>query len=366
MSIVRPATATSWVALGCVLGVCACASPPAAPELELAHEAGTIPTAPLVESLPAAVTEPERRSLDAFLGEPDAPLLRSLRDSSVVDIERGRGGRSMGFKLTLADGTQGYFKPEQSFSGAHWYSEIAAYHLDRELGFGRVPVVTGRVLPWAPLRRAARGDARLREVTVRDGSVRGAFVWWIPGGLDALHLPDGWERWIRVQSLLPISPYQRPAQLRAALRRDAPPRPHHIRHQGPDSPTRPQDLSDLIVFDYLTSNVDRWGGGFTNVRVRSADAALVYLDNGAGFWPRARLGLMDRRLEALQRFRRSTIRALEDFDLDHYRQRLANDPLAPVLSEARIQAVDERRRAVLEHVRKLVERYGEDAVLAYE
>jgi hypothetical protein len=191
-------------------------------------------------------------------------------------------------------------------------------------------------------------------------------VWWIPGGLDALHLPDGWERWIRVQRLLPVSPFQRPAQVRAALRRDAAPRAHHSRHRDPDAPTRPGDLSDLIVFDYLTSNVDRWGGGFTNVRVRSGDGALVYLDNGAGFWPRARLGLMDRRLEALQRFRRSTVEKLEAFDIDHYRARLATDPLSPVIDEARIQGVEERRQAVLEHVHALVSRYGEDAVLGLE
>jgi len=313
----------------------------------------------------AASAQPTDREspVDAFLGDPDAHALASLRTEAIDHIERGRGGRSLGFVITLADGTKGYFKPEQSFSGAHWYSEIAAYQLDRELGFGRVAPTTGRRMAWAPLRRAARGDRRIEEVSVAsDGTVRGAFVGWIAGGLSALHLPEGWERWIRIQALLPITPYQRPAQVRAALSGEAQPSGHST-HQQPDRPQRPLELSDMIVFDYLTSNVDRWGGGFTNVRVRDTDGSLVYLDNGAGFWPRARLGLMDRRLHALQRFRRETVEALRAFDLEGFRDRLASDPLAPVINDSRIRGVEERRLEVLRYVDELVERFGEDAVL---
>lgn len=302
----------------------------------------------------------EPRAEVGFLGLDDDAVLASLREGEITAIERGRGGRSLGFKITLADGSRGYFKPEQSFSGAHWYSEIAAYHLDRALGLGRVPAVTGRSLEWRPLRRAARGDRRTGEVRVVDGRVRGAFVAWVEGGLSALHLPDGWERWIRVQALLPISPYQRPAVLRAELRHG----PSHAQHTpgAPDRPSRPTELSDLIVFDYLISNVDRWGGNFTNVRVRDTDSELVYLDNGAGFWPNARLGLMDRRLHALSRFRRSTVQALRDFDLDDFRSRLESDPLAPVLDPSLVDGVEERRVEVLRHVDEMIERYGEERV----
>jgi len=359
-----------------LLLICACASPgrespapqpsvetepvAASPEA-MAEEAGT----QLAESEQTQPAQAESAPPDAFFDEVDAPHLDALRHGAVMDAERGRGGRSLGFKLTLADGTVGYYKPEQSFSGAHWFSEIAAYQLDRELGFGRVPPVIGRRLVWSRLRRAARGDPRIPEVTVADdGTVRGAFVWWIPGGLHALQLPDGWEHWIRLSALLPVTPYERPAQVRAALRRDGSHPPHESGSRpDPDRIERPLELSDLIIFDYLTSNVDRWGGGFTNARVRDTTGDLVYLDNGAGFWPNARLGLMDRRLHALQRFRRSTIDALEHFDLAHYRQRLASDPLAPVINESQIAGVEQRRVEVLRHVRELVERFGEESVI---
>ena len=40
-----------------------------------------------------------------------------------------------------------------------------------------------------------------------------------------------------------------------------------------------EDRSDLLIFDYLVQNVDRWGGDFTNVRSRANDGPLVFLDS---------------------------------------------------------------------------------------
>ena len=87
----------------------------------------------------------------------------------------------------------------------------------------------------------------------------------------------------------------------------------------PDQESRPAELSDLIVFDYLTQNVDRWGGDFTNLRIRGPGGPLIYLDNGAGFWlGEQRLGLMEARLKALQRFRRATVEAVRRLDVDAF------------------------------------------------
>jgi len=103
-----------------------------------------------------------------FLGEPDHAQRRALATEDVAEIEKGRGGRSLAFKITLSDGTVGYYKPEQSFSAAHWYAEVASYYLDRELGLGRVPPVIGRRMDWEPLREIAAGDERLDEIVVQD------------------------------------------------------------------------------------------------------------------------------------------------------------------------------------------------------
>ncbi len=332
---------------------------------------------PIMTAVTAAASAPSVTTTTApapqasFLGEPDAARIASLRTEPIRRVQRGRGGRSLAFKITLEDGTQGYFKPEQTFSAAHWYSEVAAYYLDRALGFGRVPPTTGKSFPWAPLRRAAKSDKRLREVSVRrDGTVRGAFIWWVPQKLTPLRLGRAWERYVRIDERLPITPYQRPAHYRADLngkpgRREArdPRRPLAGK---PDTADRAAELSDLIVFDYLVQNVDRWGGNFTNVRTRTSGGPLIFLDNGAGFWlGDQELGLMQSRLVALQRFRRSTVEAVRAFNIDDFAATLATDPLHPVLNQRQLDGLRARRNALVAHVEQMVRRFGEPDVLAW-
>jgi len=179
-----------------------------------------------------------------------------------------------------------------------------------------------------------------------------------------------WERWVRVQTSLPVTPYQRPVDYRADLNRRPGVReatdPSRAIAQAPDTDERPAELSDLIIFDYLTQNVDRWGGDFTNVRSRGPGGPLIYMDNGAGFWlGEQRLGLMEARLKALQRFRRSTVEAVRNLDIERFSARLQGDPLAPVLNEKQLDGLAQRRRAVLEHVDAMVARFGEARVFAW-
>ena len=339
--------------------------------------AGGVPTAEIAAgsattdpgSRPAvggAETTGERDSADPpvslFLGEDESATLVALREQEVVRIDKGRGGRSLAFKLRLANGMEAYFKPEQSFSGAHFYSELAAYYLDRELGLGRVPPTVGRRLPWAPLRRAAAGDRRTDEVTVApDGTVRGALIWWIPERLERLHAGRGWERWVRNGESLMLTPFQRPIHYRedghllssgetagVGSKREPEDQPSAA-FVEPDTAERPLELADLIVFDYLISNVDRWGGNFTNVRTRGAGGPLIFLDNGAGFYPSAHIDLMENRLRALHLLRPSTVEAVRALRVDRLRARMTADPLWPFLDDRHFDNLDARRLTVLEY-----------------
>ncbi len=306
-----------------------------------------------------------------FLGEPDAPRIEALRSGRVESVSKGRGGRSLAFKIQLSDGTTGYFKPEQSFSAAHWYSEVAAYYLDRQLGFGRVPPTTGRKLAWSELKAAAAGDKRISELQISiEGSIRGAFIWWVPERLERLRLGRHWERWVRIDPDLPITPYQRPKDYRADLNRRPGVReatdPSRPEAGEPQTAARAAELSDMILFDYLTQNVDRWGGDFTNVRTRTRTGPLIFLDNGAGFWlGQQQLGLMEARLEGLQRFRKSTVEAIRKLDVDRFAAALSKDPLAPVLNPKQLDGLRARRQAVLDHVQRLIAQHGESQVLAW-
>ncbi len=377
------------------LSLAACVEParsadaPSAPVRAPAAEHKTADTlkpavAPEAASAPSATSAPDQPAtnyeVDAFLTtEADEPVRVALAREGIKSVERGRGGRSLGFKIVLNDGHKAYFKAEQTFSAANWFGEVAAYHLDRMLGLGRVPCVVSREFEWDQLVGAAGKDPRKDEVIVHEGKVRGAFVSWVTGELQSLkHTPPGWERWIRVRywPSTAVSPFQRPAVWKRQL--------DQVRKQGdgwrskedrlrrrnlrpePDTADRPGELSDLIVFDYLTRNLDRWGGDNANVLVRGKHGPLVFLDNGAGFEPGdPRPSLMEARLHALQRFRRRTIEAIRAFDRFRYEARLATEAVQPVLTSNQLQGLDDRRQGLLEWIAEMEAVHGQ-AIWAFE
>jgi len=316
---------------------------------------------------------PPSVDVDAFFGErKDEELKRALLVGRIQHVEKGRGGRSLGFRLQLDTGEKAYFKAEQTFSAANWFGEVASYHLDRMIGLGRVPVVVSRTFPWSVLAPSAGKDVRTSEIIMNAGEVRGALVAWVNGPLMPLTHQPGWERWIRVQGWpnTAISPFQRPAVWKQQLdskhlAKEEVQRRRTLRPE-PDREDRAAEMSDLIVFDYLTRNQDRWGGDNANVLVRGARGPLVFLDNGASFEPGdPRPSLMEARLHALQRFRRKTIAGVRAFDIERYKARLAAERLQPVLSEAQLDGLVQRRQALLEWVAHSERAHGE-AIWAWE
>ncbi len=316
------------------------------------------PLAPATVVAEAPVAGPRE---DRFLGADDAPILEVLAHGEIARIERGRGGRSLGFKIWFADGSRAYFKPEQSAGSTRWYAEIASYHLDRALGLGRTAPSVARTLPYDVLARAAGRDARLDEIVARDGEVRGAMIHWIEGPLTPAPLAEGWERWVRVDARLPaVDPYVAPPHYRRALR--ARPTRHAVA-EAPDREDRAAELSDLVVFDYLTANQDRWGGNYTNVRTQGEGGPIVYLDNGAAFRPgrHQRDGLLDARLEAVQRFGADTLEAVRALDVDALAAEL--EDAGVTLSARQRRGLAERQAHVLEHAEAMRAAHGEAAAL---
>ena len=344
-------------------------------------DGGGPPDAPRDAHRDAPIDAPPDAPADTQLGRRTRPPVRPpesrlaaratrevLATGEIVEVERGRGGRSLGFRLTFADGSRAYFKPEQTFSGMHWYAEIAAHHLDHALGLDRAPMVVGRSIPWSSLEHAAGDDARVSEVVVgEDGLVRGAVIAWIEERLVPLRAPVGWERWIRLDPSPTVTPFSRPrAWYRAVDAEDAGAPVLEPAPDEPDTEERAAELSDLVVFDYLVHNPDRWSDNSTNVRTRGEGGPLVHLDQGAGFSPRrARLRLMDARLEAAQRFRRITIEAVRALDLEAYAHALETDPLAPILDPRQLEHLAERRTYLLDHVDALARDRGEEQVYAW-
>jgi hypothetical protein len=313
-------------------------------------------TRPQAEALRPAAAESIVPRPHAF-ESPEARILEVLARGEIEKVSKGSGGRSLAFKLKFPGGIAGYFKPEQTF-GANWYSEVVSYHLDRELGLGRVAPAIGRRIAWKLLAPAAGKDERLGEVVIRKGHVRGSVVYWLEDPLTPVELPAGWESWLRLDTRHEVSPFQDLARYRRARQRGA-----VAVAAPPIDPRRAGELSDLVVFDYLIGNLDRWSRDLTNVRTMGPERRLIFLDNANGFEVRQKPSyVLAQRLKAVQRFRKTTIKAVRALDRDELVARMSSDPLAPLLNDAQLDQLEERRSRLLEHVAALEEAYGSRVV----
>jgi hypothetical protein len=176
------------------------------------------------------------------------PAPEWLCRGAVRAVKRNHGGSSITFKLTIEGGGRAAFKPDQEAGFSRYRAELAAYRLSELLGYGRVPPSCERTLGAQSMMAAAGTDdpfrARLgRELRVGSGGgVRGAAILWVDG--------------IRPLDLFPGEVPRHPLV---------------------------QRLSDMILFDELTANWDRWSGG--NVFTDASGGDLVLIDNAAAFGP---------------------------------------------------------------------------------
>jgi hypothetical protein len=262
------------------------------------------------------------------------------------------GHTSFVLKVTLGDGSVGAFKArsKRPLGDRRYRGEIAAYRLGVALGLTNVPRALPRAFRFASL-RAACGRAPScaeqldREAVIEpDGSVRGAFLPWIDGyrvmPLEEAAWRARWEPWLTdPRATIPAD--ERP--LAAAL-------------------------STLVVFDYLTANWDRWSGG--NVARDGSSGELLFVDNDGAFYERPPLEALARQLAFLRRvtrFSRRFVSALRTLDEAKLREAFGEEPPGePLLTEAVVAGVEERRRAVLQMVDARAARAGTQVTLTFE
>lgn len=281
----------------------------------------------------------------------DGEWILRLATAPIVEVTPNRGGSSVSMRVRFADGKKAAIKPEQTGRPTDPRAEIAAYHVDRLLGFGRTAAVAGRALPAAELRAglvASGADAAFLErfdrfVTVRDGRVDAALVAWHTAALVEEEAEPAWASILATADPIPDA--------------DA---------------VKLGERSDLVVFDFLVDNPDRYSGG--NILRLGNGGPLVFLDQGAAFGKkRLEQGLTTRdRLEKVCRFRGATLAALRRVGAGAktgerlgavLAKSLGRDALAPVLDAAQIAGIDERAAAVEAHVRGCSAKVGRAGTL---
>jgi hypothetical protein len=282
-----------------------------------------------------------------FDGANDELLLERVRTGRITSIKFNRGGSSISLRLTFADGSRAACKPDQTNLQSVPRKEIAAYRINRLLGLTGVPPAAARWITRDEIDRLLVKESRdllwrIHGEVLFDpnGRVGAEVSHWIPEIRDARlekdHIP-GWEQWLRVGQPMPA---------------------------GRDDFVR--QLSGMLVLDLLTSNYDRFMG--TNDLMSPDGRTLYSMDNTIGFYlepeghPRPREHLI-----RAQRFSRHLYERLRAFDEAALRAELAREPEPPwpILTDAEIAAVMQRRDFALQHIERMIEAYGHAKVLCF-
>jgi hypothetical protein len=313
-----------------------------------ARPGGALRSAMLVPLDPARL-EPvpldvARDATGTFMGMDDELLIERMRTAEIKQAKLNKGGSSISFRLDFVDGSRAAFKPEQINPQTVPRKEVAAYRINRWLGFNAVPPATMRTfhhdelvgkLPPDALFLAKRIDA---ETTFdAEGFTRGEMSYWIPvivdSHLDTLDNVLAWWRWMTVGEEIP-----------------------------PDKLELMEQLSSLLIFDMLTNNSDRFSGG--NLMTSKDGHVLFWMDNTFGFQVEPEGHLRCRTyLFRCQKFSRKMVAALRNFDLASLKQALAPEPA--LLSDAEMQSVIARKEVVLRYIDGLVGQFGADKVLVF-
>jgi hypothetical protein len=292
---------------------------------------------------------PSKPWAGSFGGQPDQALLEPLRDAAIAKVVVNRGGSSLSLRIDLENGARAACKTVQIHPHSQPRREIAAYRINRLLGLASVPPAVGRRFHISDIVDHLRSrDQRARilaeAVPEHDGTVLAELSWWIPvlksAEIDgyAIDSTDGvvtWKRYLRAGSQVPEPVAGRVAQ-----------------------------VSDLVLFDFIINNSDRWSGG--NVKASEDGEMLYFMDNTLSFGEHEN-GKVRRYFERSQKFSRALVERLRSLSEEEVRAALADDiaPFDSLLSDGEISALMARRDRAVATIDQLIERHGADLVLAF-
>ncbi|XP_074486948.1 extracellular serine/threonine protein kinase FAM20C [Sebastes fasciatus] len=326
------------------------------------------------------------------------PLTQQLATHRIVSAVQKSGGTQLKLVMSFPNYGQAMFKPmkqerdEETNYNLFYFSdferhnaEIAAFHLDRVLGYRRVPPVVGRLVDVVKEIKDVTTDHKLARTffTSPVGCVcfYGQCSYYCstehavcgrPRDLEAslaVMLPDlslasrrTWRSpWRRSYSRSKLAKWESEADYCSTVKKTPP--------YNKDS--RLVDFIDMVILDFLMSNMDRHH--YETFEKFGNNTALIHLDNGRAFGRHSKdEPSILAPLEQCCRIRRSTWLRLRMLSLPRYRlsdvmrASLSHDPLhsvAPLLSERHLAALDRRLKHVLETVSRCQKRHSDDEVI---
>ncbi|XP_078035744.1 extracellular serine/threonine protein CG31145 [Augochlora pura] len=321
------------------------------------------------------------------------PLLREIATRPIVHVVQKEGGTQLKLEINYSY-MQALFKPmrfprEQQTLPNHFYftdferhtAEIAAFHLDRLLGFRRAMPVTGRTLNLTTeIYQIADGELLKTFFVSPAGNIcfHGKCSYYcdtahaICGNPDTLEgsfaafLPDksfaarkAWRHpWRRSYHKRKKAQWEHDSDY-CSLVKEIPPY---------DEGRRLLDLMDMAVLDFLMGNMDRHH--YETFKIFGNNTFPLHLDHGRGFGRpfHDEISILAPILQCCM-IRQSTLGILLKFHngpvrlSEAIRESMAKDPVAPVLWEPHLTALDRRVRVILQAVRDCINREDSSQVV---
>ncbi|XP_031666902.1 extracellular serine/threonine protein kinase FAM20C [Oncorhynchus kisutch] len=320
-----------------------------------------------------------------------APLAQQLSTHRIVSAVQKSGGTQLKLVMSFPNYGQAILKPmkqerdEETNFNLYYFSdferhnaEIAAFHLDRVLGYRRIPPAVGRLVDVVTEIKDITTDHKLARTfftsPVNNVCFYGQCSYYCstehavcgrPQNLEAslaMMLPDtslatrrSWRSpWKRSYSRSKLAVWEKDPDYCDTVKKTPP------YNKG----TRLVDLIDMTILDFLMGNMDRHH--YETFEKFGNNTFLLHLDNGRAFGRHStdEPSILTP-LEQCCRIRRSTLLHLRLLSLPQYRlsdvmrDSLSHDPLfsvAPLLSELHLSALDRRLVTVLQTVSRCQER----------
>nr|KAI8765335.1 extracellular serine/threonine protein kinase FAM20C-like isoform X1 [Biomphalaria glabrata] len=315
-------------------------------------------------------------------------LLKDLNSRPVVKAEINRQSSQLVLILTLDDGGKGVFKPMRMARDAEtsddlYYfsemerhiSEIAAFHLDKVLGFYRAPPTIGRILNITRDIQQV-GEETLTNTVYRSPVGNVCFYGKCKNFCDPAFAvcgqPDGIQG--SISAFLPSRSFHSASanlhhpwsrsynmKLKQGWETNEEYCETSVKGQSEFKGRRLLDFMDTSVFDFLIGNMDRHNVEFFSQF--GADTFLLHYDHGRGFG-KSKYDCMSCLAPVRQccLIRLSTLAKLIKLyngpdSLSHVLQEsLKADPLAPILWERHLDALDRRVGLIIKVISECITR----------
>nr|XP_042908500.1 extracellular serine/threonine protein kinase FAM20C-like [Parasteatoda tepidariorum] len=322
-------------------------------------------------------------------------LLQDMATQRIIAVEQHPGGTQLKFIIFFEDGGRALFKPmryprDKAVPMRTLYlsdherhvSEIAAFHLDRILGFRRAPPVVGRRINIASELFPLIKNLDLINTFYITAEGKYCFYGKCRMYCDKRYSfcgnPDIIEG--SFAAYLPPAPYELLAQrlvqnpwkrtyipgLKAEWEKNSNYCNDVVKNLKLFQSTRRlYDVIDCAIFDFLIGNEDRHDYDEFTVFGKDSSPTIIHLDNGRGF---ARSYHDEKSIIApltqCCQIRLSTFNKLYSFLIgprslsDLMRGSLYGDPVAPVLTEPHLHALDRRVISLLQIIHRCIENYS--------